>query len=56
MDFPVRSLPALDQHLNVYREGQKIGEVQVTGPIMGTAIAGDIIAGQAAVGDDVRED
>ena len=56
MDFPVRNFPVLDQRLSVYRDGQKIGEVRVTGPILGTAAAGDILAGQAAVGDEVRED
>lgn len=56
MDFPLRGLPELGQRLGVYREGQKIGEVKVTGPIMDTAAAGDIVAGQAAVGDAVRED
>jgi hypothetical protein len=56
IDFPVRNFPVLDQRLSVYRDGQKIGEVRVTGPILGTAAAGDILAGQAAVGDEVRED
>jgi len=56
MDFPARAFPALDQRLNIYREGQKVGEVRVTGPILGTATAGDIVIGQAAVGDEVRED
>jgi len=56
MDFPVRLFPALDQRLSIYRDGQKVGEVRVTGPILGTAAAGDIVAGQAALGDEVRGD
>jgi len=56
MDFPVRKLPVLDQRLNIYRNGQKVGEVKVTGPARETTIAGDIIAGEAQVGDEVRED
>src|SRR5262245_34489247 len=32
MDFPVRKLPVLEQRLNIYRNGQKVGEVKVTGP------------------------
>ena len=56
MDFPVRKLPVLDQRLNIYRNGQKVGEVKVTGPARETTIAGDIIAGAAQVGDEVRED
>ena len=56
MDFPVRRLPALEQRLNVYRKGQKVGEVKVTGPARDTTVAGDILAGEAQVGDEVRED
>jgi hypothetical protein len=56
MDFRLRNFPVLDQRLSVYRDGQKVGEVRVTGPILGTAAAGDIVAGQAQAGDEVRED
>ncbi len=56
MDFPIRRLPVLDQRLNVYRNGQKVGEVKVTGPGRDTTIAGDIMLGEAQVGDEVRED
>jgi len=56
MDFPLRSLPAIDQRLNVYRQNQRVGIVKVTGPIMGTVAAGDIVTGQATLDDEVRED
>ena len=56
MDFPVRKLPVLEQRLNVYRNGQKVGEVKVTGPGRDTTIAGDILVGEVQVGDEVRED
>jgi tetratricopeptide (TPR) repeat protein len=56
MDFPLRKMPALDQRLNVYRNAQKVGEVKVTGPALDTTIAGDITAGEAQLGDEVRED
>ena len=56
MDFPVRKLPVLEQRLNVYRNGQKVGEVKVTGPGRDTTIAGDIMVGVVQVGDEVRED
>lgn len=56
MDFPFRKMPALEQRLNIYRNGQKIGEVKVTGPSLDTTIAGDIITGEAQIGDEVRED
>ncbi len=56
MDFPIRRMPAREQRLNVYRNGQKIGEVKVTGPALDTTTAGDIVAGEAQIGDEVRED
>jgi hypothetical protein len=56
MDFPLRRMPALEQRLNVYRGGQKVGEVKVTGPTLESTIAGDMIAGEAQIGDEVRED
>jgi hypothetical protein len=56
MDFQVRKLPVLEQRLNVYRNGQKVGEIKVTGPARETTIAGDIMIGEAQVGDEVRED
>jgi len=56
MDFPVLKMPAIDQRLNVYHNGQKVGEVKVTGPMRDTTIAGDIMVGEAQVGDEVRED
>ncbi|WCJ59145.1 hypothetical protein NXS98_15710 [Fontisphaera persica] len=56
LSFPLGWLPALERRLNVYRQGVKVGEVKITGPQMDTNIAADLIAGEAAVGDEVRED
>ena len=56
MDFPIRRMPALEQRLNVYHNGQKVGEVKVTGPSRDTTIAGDIMSGAAQAGDEVRDD
>jgi hypothetical protein len=56
MEFPVQRMPALDQRLNIYRQGQKVGEVKVTGPTLETTVAGDILTGEAQVEDEVRED
>jgi hypothetical protein len=55
MDFPVWRMPALEQRLHVYRNEQKIGEVKVTGPTVDTTVAGDLVAGEARLGDEVRE-
>ncbi|MFM1943328.1 MAG: hypothetical protein RI897_2310 [Verrucomicrobiota bacterium] len=53
MDFELSTPPEIGQRMDVFREGLKIGEVQLSGPIMGSAAAGDIVTGQAAVGDTV---
>jgi hypothetical protein len=55
MDFPVWGMPALEQRLHVYRDGQRMGEVKVTGPTVETTVAGDLVAGEARLGDEVRE-
>lgn len=49
-------LPPPDQKLNVYRDGQKVGEVQVSGQSRGANFAADITLGDARVGDTVRSD
>jgi hypothetical protein len=56
MDFALRQVPAVDQRLQVYREGRKVGEIKVTGPARDTTIAGDIMGGNAQVGDEVSND
>jgi len=55
MDFTIWRMPALDQRLHVYRNEQRIGEVKVTGPAVDTTVAGDLMAGEARPGDEVRE-
>lgn len=55
IDFPLGRLPQVEQPMAVYRQGQKVAELRVTGPSNGTNIAADIIAGQVASGDEVRE-
>jgi len=55
LNFPIGHLPTLEQRLNVYRLGLKIGEVKVTGPQMDDNIVGDVVAGDAQAGDEVRD-
>ena len=55
LNFPIGRLPQLDQQLNVYRLGLKVGEVKMTGPQRDDNIVGDITAGDVAVGDEVRD-
>lgn len=55
LDFPVGHLPALDQRLFVYRQGLKVGEVKVTGPQRDSNTVADLISGEAAKGDEIRD-
>jgi len=55
MTFPLGRMPRMEQRLNVYRNGQKVGEVRVSGPRHAESIVADITNGEAQKGDDVRE-
>jgi hypothetical protein len=55
LNFPVGHLPGLEQRLNVYRLGLKVGEIKVTGPQRDDNIVGDLINGEAQAGDEVRD-
>lgn len=53
--FPVGQMASLDQRLNVYRRGLKVGEVKITGPQRDDSTVGDIVAGDAVAGDVIRD-
>lgn len=55
MGFPLGRMPALETRLNVYRQELKVGEIKVTGPQRDDNIVGDVISGEAQVGDEVRD-
>ncbi len=54
VDFGVGRLPALEQTLDVYREGNKVGEVRISSQSKAGNVAADIMAGEAKDGDEVR--
>ena len=54
MSFPIGHLPSLEQRLGIFRKGQKIGEIRVTGPQLDDNVVGDISKGDAQPGDEVR--
>ena len=56
IDFYLSQLPQIGQLMSVYRQGQKVGEVKISGPEQNRNIAADITTGDARVGDDVRTD
>ena len=49
-------VPPAEQPLNVYRDGQKTGEVTVSSQSRGAHFAADVTVGEARVGDTVRSD
>lgn len=54
MTFSPGEVPAIGNTLNVYRKGEKIGEVKVTGPQRDNNTVADIVTGELLVGDEVR--
>lgn len=55
LNFPVGRMATVDQQLVLYRQGQKIGEVKITGPQQDDNIIADMVSGEAQPGDEVRE-
>jgi hypothetical protein len=55
LNFPVGHLPAVNQPMQLYRRGLRVGEVRVTGPQLDDNIVGDIVNGDAQEGDVVRD-
>jgi hypothetical protein len=53
--FPVSQLPAVDQHLNVYRRGLKVADVKISGPQTEDSIVADIVTGEVEAGDVVSD-
>lgn len=49
-------LPPVEQSLNVYRDGQKVGVIVVSNQARGANFAADLTQGEARVGDTVRSD
>ena len=56
LSFPPGPVAPPDHHLNVYRQGLKVGELKVTGPQRGNDTVADILAGEIQVHDEVREE
>ncbi len=54
IDFGLNPVPQADQRLNVYRQGQKVGEVKISNQARNSIIAADVTAGDVQVGDEVR--
>ena len=55
LNFPSGQLPKSETAVFLYRGGLKVAEVKITGPQDGNNTVGDIISGEAAAGDNVRD-
>lgn len=56
LTFPFGNVPEAGQFLNVYRGGEKIAELKVTGPRRDINTVADIVSGEVQVNDEVRAD
>lgn len=54
MSFPLGQVPTNDSRLAVFHAGAKVGEIKVTGPAQENLTVGDITAGAADEGDEIR--
>ena len=56
LSFAPDQMPGIDQGLNIYRQGEKVAQVKVSGPRRDNNIVADIVAGAPQVGDEARAD
>lgn len=55
IDFGFGRLPQQDQRLHVYRNGEKVADVKVSGSPKVSNYAADIVVGTVQVGDVVKQ-
>jgi hypothetical protein len=53
LDYSYEPMPPLETRLTVYRDGERIGMVKVTGPVMNGSTIAIIVEGEPQVGDTV---
>ena len=54
LDFGLQGLPAVGQQFAIYRLGEKVGQVRVSGPAWDTYAVADIVEGQIWKGDEAK--
>ena len=55
LGFPTGRMPAAGQSLHVFRDGMKVGEVKVAPLKRDENVVADITAGEAQLGDQVKD-
>ncbi len=56
LTFPIGVLPPAQQRLSAYRNGLKVGEIQITRWQIDNNAVADILTGECRVGDEVRQE
>jgi hypothetical protein len=56
VDFTNSRQPIPDERLGVYRVGEKVAEIKISGPYRNTTVAADIVAGEVKYGDEVKKE
>ncbi len=54
LDFSERAMPPVGSRMTIYRNGVKVGEVQITEPVRAQFATADIVAGDVQLGDEAR--
>ena len=55
LQFPLGLMAANGQQMFVYREGQRVGELKISGPSRDDRTAADLQDGNCQTGDEVRD-
>jgi len=56
VDFSLGRRPVAGQQLNIYRQGQKVGEIRISSQAQENNFAADIVSGDVRTGDEAREE
>ena len=54
IDFSSRALPPLGTRMTVYRDGKRVGAIQITEPVSARFATADILEGGLRIGDEAR--
>ncbi len=54
LDYSLNVLPQVGDRLEVWREGDLVGELKVTGPVRNATVVADVVAGDPQTGDQTR--
>lgn len=56
LSCPIGRVPPLGTRMTLYRQGLKVGQIKVTGPVMDYNIVADLLEGEAQMQDLARQE